>query len=202
MPHRRPLRSFFERDSVSVARELLGYTLVRVKDGRRLSGVIVEVEAYGGSTDPASHAYRGRSPRNAVMFGEGGHAYVYFVYGFHNCLNFTTEKESVPGAVLIRALEPKEGVEEMMKGRRVRRLEDLANGPGKLTAAMGIDRGFNGEDLLNSERLFVEEGPRPKKVQRSARVGIRVGTDRPWRFFVVGSGYVSRGKPSSPSQNP
>ena len=195
-------RSFFERDSVQVARELLGCTLVRVVKGRRRSGTIVEAEAYRGPMDPASHAFRGRSKRNEVMFGEGGHAYVYFVYGFHNCVNVTTERVGVPGAVLVRALEPKEGLGSMMKDRGVGLPEEVASGPGKLTRALAIDRRLNGEDLVTSGRLFLEFGPPPERIGRSARVGVSRGTELPWRFFAQGSRFVSKGRVVAVPKNP
>jgi DNA-3-methyladenine glycosylase len=112
-------RKFFERYTPRVAREILGFELVRIVEGKRLSGIIVEAEAYRGNRDPASHAYMGRTKRNEVMFGEAGHAYVYFTYGFHHLLNITTESPGTPGAVLIRALEPREGVGEMARNRGV-----------------------------------------------------------------------------------
>jgi len=196
-------REFFERYTPEVARDLLGCRLVRVWRGRRLSGVIVETEAYRGRGDPASHAYPGMTARNAVMFGDAGHAYVYFSYGFHNCLNVTTERPGIPGAVLLRALEPLEGTPEMARRRGVKDPRQIADGPGKLTRALRIDRSFNGEDLVNSQRLFVESGPAPGRARTSERVGISRGTERKWRFYVAGSEFVSPGKPSRKgTQNP
>lgn len=190
-------RSFYEAFSPYVARRALGVLLVRVVDGERLSGTIVETEAYRGSRDPASHAYRGKTRRNEVMFGEPGHAYVYFTYGAHFCLNLTCEPSGVPAAVLVRAIEPIEGVEEMKTNRAVAEVKDLTNGPGKLTKALGINRDLNGEDLVTSDRLFLEEGERPRSLETSARVGIRDGTEYKWRFFVKGSKFVSRARPST-----
>lgn len=187
---------FFERYTPDVARDLLGRALVRMIGGERLSGEIVEVEAYRGDRDPASHAYAGRTPRNAVMFGEPGHAYVYLAYGFHHCLNLTTERSGAPGAVLVRAIEPVEGIREMMRNRRTRTLESLTNGPGKLTQALRIDRTLNGEDLATSPRLFVETGSPVRVVGITHRVGIRSGTRFNWRFSVEGNRFVSKGKPS------
>jgi DNA-3-methyladenine glycosylase len=191
-------RRFFERYTPRVARALLGAVLVRVVDGERLSGTIVETEAYRGSKDPASHAYRGRTRRNAVMFGEGGHAYVYFSYGFHWCLNLTTEPAGRAGAVLVRAVEPIEGLEMMLRNRGLDSDVHVADGPGKLTQALGIDSGLNAEDLITSDRLFVEEGKKVKGIGSSSRVGIRRGVEFKWRFFVKGSGFVSKAKPSAP----
>ncbi len=187
---------FFEGYTPSVARALLGTVLVRVADGERLSGTIVETEAYRGAKDPASHAYRGKTKRNAVMFGEGGHAYVYFSYGFHWCLNLTTEPVGRPGAVLVRAIEPIEGLEQMLRNRSLVSDEHVTDGPGKLTQALRIDSGLDGEDLVTSDRLFVEEGKRVEGVGSSSRVGIRRGVEFKWRFFVRGNRFVSKAKPS------
>jgi len=171
---------------------------VRTIEGRRFSGRIVEVEAYIGEDDLASHACVGLTQRNAVMFGPPGFAYVYLIYGMHHCLNVVTEAEGFPAAVLIRALEPLEGVEEMRERRpRARRLEDLTNGPGKLCQALAIDRSLNGHDLTRGELLWIEADQLVSEgeVARSPRVGVR-GDDQaisaPWRFYVVGNPYVSR----------
>ncbi len=196
-------REFFERYTPAVAKDLLGCKLVRVVDGRRLVGTIVETEAYRGRDDPASHAYPGKTPRNAVMFGEAGHAYVYFSYGSHNCLNVTTEREGTPGAVLLRALQPTEGIAKMIQNRGGWSGKLVADGPGKLTQALVIDRSLNGEDLVKSGKLFIETGLRPVRVSRSGRIGISRGTERRWRFYVAESEFVSRGKPTGiGAQNP
>jgi DNA-3-methyladenine glycosylase len=188
---------FFEGDTVEVSKRLLGCILVRVLRGRRIAGRIVEVEAYRGAEDPASHAYRGMTRRNVVMFGEPGHAYVYFTMGMHWCLNITTEEPGTAGAVLVRALEPFEGVDMMVRRRGRNRLEELTNGPAKLTQALSIDGGMNGEDLTRSRRLFLERGRRVKDIGTSSRVGISSGTEHKWRFFLKGSRFVSKGKPSA-----
>ena len=190
-------RQFFEGYTPRVSRALLGAVLVRVVDGERLSGMIVETEAYRGAEDPASHAYRGRTKRNTVMFGEGGHAYVYFSYGFHWCLNLTTEPAGRAGAVLIRAVEPIDGLETMLRNRSLDSDEHVTDGPGKLTQALGIDSGLNGEDLVTSDKLFVEEGKRMEKSGSSPRVGIRRGVEFKWRFFVRGNRFVSKVRPSA-----
>ena len=195
-------RSFFRRYTPKVAKDLLGTRLVRTIDGARLSGVIVEVEAYRGAKDPASHAYRGRSRRNEVMYGPPGHAYVYFTMGMHHCLNITTEPEGIAAAVLIRALEPLEGIEEMRRNRGVEDIRNLASGPGNLTKALGIDMSLNGEDMVKSRSLFLEAGKSPIEVGRSARVGVSRGASFRWRFFVRANAFVSKGRPSLSSQNP
>jgi DNA-3-methyladenine glycosylase len=185
-------RSFFSRYTPEVARELLGCLLVRRIGKRTLSGKIVEVEAYRGIDDPASHSYRGATKRSSIMFGEAGHVYVFFSYGNHWCLNFTTEAEGQPGAVLVRALEPIEGIEQMVRNRGVSELARLTDGPGKLTKALSIDGGFNGEDVVNSKRLYLLGQKEPVRAATSARIGISRGQDRQWRFFVEGNLFVSK----------
>ncbi|QQG48094.1 MAG: DNA-3-methyladenine glycosylase [archaeon] len=191
-------RSFYEGRADRVARALLGKRLVRVREGRRLAGVIVETEAYRGTRDPGSHAYRGRKPRNAVMFGDPGHAYLYFTYGNHWMLNLTCEPSQRPAAVLIRALEPSEGVALMKRNRRVEEEVEIASGPGKLAKALGLDGALNGEDVVTSRRLFVEDGLSAGRIGVSSRVGLSEGWERKWRFYIAGNRFVSRGKPSLP----
>ncbi len=179
-----------------MAKKLLGRILVRRLRGKTLSGKIVEVEAYRGMDDPASHAYGGETARNRVMFGEAGHAYVYFTYGFHFCLNVTTEKVGVAGAVLIRALQPVGGVEMMMRNREKTDLVELTNGPGKLTRALRIDRELNGEDLVTSRRLFIAMSDDVNfKIRESSRIGVDEGLEFKWRYFVEGNQFVSKTKP-------
>jgi DNA-3-methyladenine glycosylase len=190
-------RSFFERYTPLVARDILGCLLVRIVDGVRLAGEIVEAEAYRGVRDPASHAYGGRTRRNLVMFGEAGHAYVYFTYGFHHMLNVTTEPEGTPGAVLIRAIQPIEGEATMKANRGAETAKNLTDGPGKLTKALKIDRNLNGEDLVTSKRLFVERGEKPDRIATSSRVGINEGAAYRWRFFAEGNQFVSKGRPAA-----
>jgi DNA-3-methyladenine glycosylase len=191
-------RSFYEATAPVVARKVLGKVLVRKVSGERLSGRIVETEAYRGSKDPASHAFRGLTRRNAVMFGEGGHAYVYLSYGLNHCLNLTCEPKGRAAAVLVRALEPLEGIDSMMAIRQVSDVYQLASGPGKLTQALRIDGKFNGEDLVTSRRLFIEEGDVVRGVSSGPRVGITRGAEYSWRFFVRGNKFVSKGRPTSP----
>lgn len=185
-------RSFFSRYTPDVARELLGCLLVRRTGGRTLSGKIVEVEAYRGSDDPASHSYRGMTKRNSIMFGGAGRVYMFFSYGNHWCLNITAERDGQPGAVLIRALEPVKGIEQMAKSRGVSDLVNLANGPGKLTKALSIDGSFNGEDIVKSRRLYVTAREGPVTVGTSSRIGISKGLEQQWRFFVEGNRFVSK----------
>ena len=185
--------AFYARNTVKVAPDLLGKYLVRLKDGERMAGRIVEVEAYRGSDDPASHAFRGLTPRNTPMFGDPGHAYVYFTYGNHYCLNITTQKAGTPGAVLLRALEPVEGIDVMKRLRPSIADSELTNGPGKLTKALGIDKSLNEQDMTIRGPLFVANlGNYEFEVWCSTRVGIREGLDRLWRFYIKGNPYVSK----------
>lgn len=186
-------REFFARDTVKVANDILGKQLVRVKGKARMTGRIVEVEAYRGSDDPASHAFRGPTPRNAPMFGEPGHAYVYFTYGNHYCLNVTTQVGGKPGAVLIRAIEPLRGLSVMRRLRPNVPELALTNGPGKLTKALGIDKALNEVDMTRPGPLFIVDAEDVSfEIARSARIGIREGKDRLWRFYISGNRYLSR----------
>lgn len=190
-------REFFARYTPYVAREMLGMVLVRVLDtGTRIQGRIVETEAYRGSDDPASHAYRGVTRRTEVMFGEAGHAYIYFSYGFHYCLNVTTEEPGHAGAVLIRAVEPLRGLEEMHARRADKsgKLTNLTNGPGKLTQAMAIDLSLNREDLVTSKRLYLLKGRTEPEVVTSPRIGISAAREVEWRYYVSGNPFVSHGR--------
>ncbi len=186
-------RAFFERPTPVVARELLGQRLVRVLDGQRLSGLIVETEAYGGPDDAASHAYR-RTPRSAIMFGPAGYAYVYFIYGMYFCLNVVTEADGRPGAVLIRGLVPEEGLARMRDRRAHAPDQALADGPGKLCQALGITRSENGLDLTTSPSLFIEVGATVPEAQVviTPRIGVRgdeAALSRPWRFVWRRAGF-------------
>lgn len=189
-------RSFYERPVLTVARALLGRLLVHETRGRRVSGRIVEVEAYRGADDPASHAFRGPTPRNRVMFADAGHAYVYFTYGMHHCLNVVTGPSGEASAVLIRALEPVEGIERMLRRRGLAGEEAfvrLSRGPGCLTQALGLDRRHDGLDLTHGP-LWIGAGLPERsghRVVRGPRIGIRLATDRPWRFFLEGHPCVS-----------
>lgn len=184
-------RDFFDRDSLGVARELLGKRLVRIYRGRRLSGIITEVEAYRGLEDAASHAHRGPTPRAGIMFGPPGHAYVYFIYGMYHCLNVVSEREGYPAAVLIRGLQPTEGMATMRRLRGGAQNGQLADGPGKLCQALAIDRRLNGLDLLTSQLLFIEGGISPERIASGPRVGVRgdaLARKQPWRLWIdVGS---------------
>jgi DNA-3-methyladenine glycosylase len=189
-------RSFFARPSPEVAPDLLGRLLVRHAGGETLVARIVETEAYEEG-DPASHSYRGRTPRTEVMFGPPGHLYVYFTYGMHHCMNVVTGKDGAGSAVLLRAAEPIRGLDAMRHRRGVEVPDRLLAGPARLTQALDVDRTLNGVDLVAGPDLVVARG-RPVERDRvvvGRRVGIRVGLDRPWRFAVRGSRFVSSPRP-------
>ena len=186
-------RSFFDRPTLEVARALLGQRLVRLRGPECLAGLIVEAEAYIGQEDMACHAHSGLTPRNAALFGPPGHAYVYFTYGMHWLLNFVTEAEGRPAAVLVRALVPVSGVATMRRLRRGRPDRILTDGPGKLTQALDIDGDFNGYDLCAATaRLFVEAAPPVPEsaVGYGPRVGVNYAPEpwksKPWNFKVNG----------------
>jgi DNA-3-methyladenine glycosylase len=196
---RRLPRSFFARPSPEVGPDLLGRILVRkVGDGTLLTARIVEAEAYQ-EDDPASHSFRGRTNRTEVMFGPPGHAYVYFTYGMHHCMNVVTGSTGEGSAVLLRAAEPLEGLEEMARRRGTIDPRALCSGPGRLCQALGIDRSENGLDLVRSRELWLLEGAQvpPSQISVSSRVGITSGTERPWRFSVRGDRFVSRVRPAA-----
>lgn len=179
-------RSFYERTTPLVAKELLGKFIVKREKHGAIVGRVVEVEAYRGDDDPASHAYKRKTPRNKIMFGKPGFSYVYFVFGNHYCLNATTEPEGVPGAVLIRAVEILQGVPLAIRNRPVKALIDLANGPGKLTEAFGITKAHDGLDLTSSNVLSICRTNINTRfsIGSSKRIGIKAGYEKPWRFFI------------------
>ncbi|OGW81467.1 MAG: hypothetical protein A3G33_07795 [Omnitrophica bacterium RIFCSPLOWO2_12_FULL_44_17] len=186
--------SFFSRHTRIVAFELIGHELVFETLGGLLTGKIVETEAYFGANDPASHAYRGVTPRNRVMFGPAGKTYVYFTYGNHYCLNIVTEKEGVAGAVLIRALEPLGGIDMMRKNRRQINVNHMTNGPGKLTQAFGISREHSGMDLNTGSSLRIVESPslEPVQIEVTPRIGISRAKKKLLRFCLKDNAFVSR----------
>ena len=189
--------SYLREDTISIANELLGKLIVVPDNGRRVSGMIVETEAYLGEVDRAAHSYAGRrTPRNEVTYGKGGHAYVFFIYGMYYQLNIVTGPADHPHVVLIRAVEPVEGIEIMRQRRGAMKDRNLTSGPGKLCIALNINRDLNGEDLrgmqiwLEDHRSFTSE---------EIAVGKRIGIDyagkdaeKPWRFWVKDNAYVSR----------
>jgi DNA-3-methyladenine glycosylase len=190
-----------------VAKDLLGKKLVRtIRNNNmqfRLAGIIVETEAYGYSDDLASHAYVGPTGRNKIMFGDVGKAYVYFTYGNHFCLNVSARRSKVEaGAILIRGIEPVEGIELMRQFRPVDDIFSLTSGPGKLTQALNITSLLNGTDMTNSEsEIYIEFGKRPKRIVTTPRIGITRALDKEWRFVDPSSPFISRKFQSKPSSS-
>jgi DNA-3-methyladenine glycosylase len=195
-------REFFNRDAVTVARGLLGKVLIR-RDGRNLlAGRIVEDEAYLGKDDPASHAYAGRTPRNFVLFGPPGHAYIYFIYGNHYCLNVSCMPDGHGEGVLFRAMEPVYGLDAMARARglnlpkdpSVAQLRTVASGPGRMSQALGItrERDNNGDLTSRASSLWLaDDGFRPQRIVATPRIGITKAIEQPLRFSIGGSSYVS-----------
>ena len=195
-------RDFFNRDPVTVGRQLLGKLLIRREGRTLLAGRIAEDEAYLGVEDPAAHTYSGRTPRNAVLFGPPGHAYVYFIYGNHYCLNVSCLPDGDAGGVLLRAMEPVFGLEAMARARglqltatpRPSQLRLISTGPGRMAQALGITRlRDNDKDLtvLSSDLWFADDGYRPTRITATPRVGITKAVERPLRFVIAGSPFVS-----------
>jgi DNA-3-methyladenine glycosylase len=196
---------FFNRDPRRVARALLGKLLVRKTPRRVLAGRIVETEAYLGQGDAAAHAAAGRTARNSVLFGPPGHAYVYFIYGNHYCLNVSCLPDGVPGGVLFRALEPVAGIERMAKTRGIdvvketdlkdiASLKKISSGPGRMSEALGVTRKRdNGKSLvsLRSDLRIVDDGYRVRRVMITPRIGIVKSAERPLRYFIAGNLFVS-----------
>jgi len=186
-------RSFYNQSTLLLAQALLGKYLYRRWRNSFLVGKIVETEAYIGEDDPACHAARGKTNRNAVMYGPPGFAYIYFIYGMYYCLNVVAEAKGFPAAVLIRALEPLDGIEQMMTFRKNRIVQNLTNGPGKLCQAFHLNRKQNGTNLCGEE-VFITNGEAivSTHIASSKRIGIKVGMDHQWRFFMKDNSFVSR----------
>jgi DNA-3-methyladenine glycosylase len=195
-------REFFNRNPATVGRELLGKLLIRREGRRLLAGRIVEDEAYLGVEDPAAHAYSGRTPRNSVLFGPPGHAYVYFIYGNHYCLNVSCMPEGDAGCVLLRAMEPVFGLPAMARARRLEltatprptQLRLISSGPGRMSQALGITRlRDNDKDLTApaSDLWFADDGYRPERIAVTPRVGITKAVEQPLRFVIAGNRFVS-----------
>ncbi len=195
-------REFFNRDPVTVGRELLGKLVIRREGRMLLAGRVVEDEAYLGAEDPAAHAYSGRTPRNSVLFGPSGHAYVYFIYGNHYCLNVSCMPEGHAGCVLLRAMEPVFGLPAMAQARgleltampRPTQLRLIAGGPGRMSQVLGITRlRDNGKDLTSpaSDLWFADDGYQPERITATPRVGITKAVEQPLRFLIAGSPFVS-----------
>lgn len=190
-------RDFYNRDALTVSEEILGKTLVHITEEGITKGKIVEVEAYMGPQDKAAHSYGNLySERTKIQYGEGGFAYVYLIYGMYICMNIVTNKESIPEVILIRALEPLEGIELMKKRRKTDNIKMLCNGPGKLSQAMGITKENYGDDLCGGS-LYLEDGiviPK-KQILKSKRINIdyaEEAKDYLWRFTIKDNPYVSK----------
>lgn len=191
-------REFFRMDALTLAKSLLGKVLVHESPEGRTSGVIVETEAYCGPEDRAAHTWNSRrTPRTEIVFHDGGFAYVYLVYGMHCCFNVTANLAGKPECVLVRALQPLDGIDLMKSRRKTTRLLNLCSGPGKLCSAMGITLELYGADLCGDELYILDEGFSDVKVAASTRIGIDYAGEYRnmlWRFYVDGNEYVSRGK--------
>jgi DNA-3-methyladenine glycosylase len=190
-------RKFYLRDVITVSRELLGKIIIRKIGKKILTVKIVETEAYVGEYDPASHAYQKITKRNSIMYNTGGMAYVYFIYGNYYCFNVVCEKKGIGNAVLIRAAEPLDGISTMKKLRGIIKNDfELTNGPAKLCLALNIDKALYGEDLTQGKNIFISRPLRREKFEiiTTKRIGLNVGKDFPYRFFVKDNPYVTRHK--------
>ncbi|HAG12170.1 MAG TPA: DNA-3-methyladenine glycosylase [Desulfotomaculum sp.] len=183
--------SFYGRDTRTVARELLGHILVSNNSDGMTSGIIVETEAYL-QNDPACHSAKGLTKRNRAMFGPPGCAYIYFIYGMYYCFNVVTREQGIGEAVLIRALEPLEGIELMKERRGRNKLAELCSGPGRLVQAMGIDKGWNGRDLTENGLFICAADEVGHKIVSTTRIGISEGKELPLRFYIAGNPFVSK----------
>ena len=179
-------REFYQRDTVIVAKKLLGKKLVRKIGNKEISGIITETEAYRHEDDPASHAFRKITDRNKVMFGNVGMSYVYFTYGMHYCFNIVAKKSKVSaGAVLIRAIEPDKGIKKMQENRILKDIKNLTNGPAKLTQALNITKEQYGIDLTKKSEIYITEGIKVKKIVEAQRIGIKNGKEFLWNFKII-----------------
>lgn len=187
-------RSFFQRDAVTAAEELIGHYLVRVSEEGVTRARIVETEAYMGEIDDAAHSYKGKTERVRVLYGEKGYAYIYLIYGMYNCLNISAGPDGVPQCILIRAAEPVDGIELMSKRRKTEKIRNLCSGPGKLCMAMDITRDIYGEDMVSGVALYIEAGEK-LPTESSKRIGIDYAEkcrDKLWRFTAKNSKFVSK----------
>lgn len=185
------MKSLVNKKTIDVAKALLGKHLIHKTPDGKIVGKIVETEAYL-STDPASHSSRGKTKRNAQMFGPAGKSYVYLVYGMYNCFNVVTNKEGKGEAVLIRALEPISGIEIMKKNRKTENIKNLCSGPGKLCDALGINKKHNGMDLINSNLKIISKDKKKPTIISTTRIGISKGQDLPLRFYIGRNEFISK----------
>jgi len=178
-------REFYSKDTVTVAKNLLGKRIIRKIGRNEISGIITETEAYRYDDDPASHAFRKITDRNKIMFGDVGLAYVYFTYGMYFCFNVVAKNpKKAAGAVLIRAIAPEKGIKIMQKNRGIQNLKNLTNGPAKLAQALDITKEHYGADLTKKSRLYITEGIKSKKITTSQRIGITKAIDKLWNFKI------------------
>lgn len=188
-------REFYEKDTITVAKSLLGHVVVRRENGTETSGAIVETEAYMGRIDAAAHSYKGKSERTAIMFGDKGFAYIYMIYGMYYCMNVTSGTKHEPEAILIRALEPLSGTQTMKERRKTQKTENLCSGPGKLCMAMDINKRHYGIDLTKSKDFFIEYGQDIQDIEESRRINIDYAgeaKDYLWRFTIKDNPFVSK----------
>ncbi len=192
-------QEFYQKDAVQTAKDLLGKVIVRKYNGTTIKVKIVETEAYCGAEDKASHAHNNKkTKRTAPMFKKGGHSYIYLIYGMYYCLNVVTAAENSPHAVLIRGVEPLEGLNLIKENRQIKssKTEDLTNGPGKLSQALKIDKNFDGINLIKNKNLYIIDGETEEfEIDSSTRVNIDYAEeykDKKWRFFIKGNKYLSK----------
>jgi DNA-3-methyladenine glycosylase len=191
-------RDFFRQDAVTLAKKLLGKILIRNIDGKIIKSLITETEAYVGPEDKGSHAYNNkRTKRTETMFKEGGHAYIYLIYGMYNCLNVVCSVKNKPEAVLIRAVEPLNEIDFIKNNRNIKskKIEDLTNGPGKLCQALKIDTSIDGIDLLNNDELYIEDNNFEKEFVSAKRINIDYAEEyvhKLWRFYIKDNKFVSK----------
>ena len=179
-------RKFYSKDTVTVAKNLLGKRIIRKIGRNEISGIITETEAYRHNDDPASHAFRKITDRNKIMFGDVGFAYVYFTYGMHFCFNvIAKDSKKAAGAVLIRAIEAEKGIKIMQKNRGTQNLKNLTNGPAKLAQALDITKEHYGIDLTKKSKLYITEGIKSEKITSSQRIGITKAVDKMWNFKIT-----------------
>jgi len=178
-------KSFYERETVTVAKQLVGKIIVRRIHSQELTGIITETEAYREKDDPASHAAVKMTERNKVMFGEVGVSYVYFTYGMYFMLNVIAKsKKQNAGAVLIRGVYPQKGLKKMMRNRGIKNIDKISDGPGKFTMAFGITKDEHNEDMTKKSSIYIKEGIKPKKIKANPRIGISKGLDKMWNFSI------------------
>ena len=183
-------KKFYEQETITVAKQLIGKKLTRKIKDQKLTGIITETEAYRGRDDPASHAATNLTNRNSIMFGPVGMSYVYFTYGLYFMLNAVAKsKKQNAGAVLIRGIYPQDGVGIMIKNRGIKDIKKITNGPGKLTMAMNISMKENNVDLTKKSSIYISEGIIPKKIKKSPRIGITKATDKKWNFSIMSKDY-------------